>query len=163
GAVLCVRARRLADDARQILPPEFQPTSPGGRFRSRLLLAASGAYALLLLLFVGGNSYRRSALDFRVEADARRFEADARREGEAGRALDEGVDSLGDGDLEAADRSLQRSLDLWEELTAEHPASGFDRANQAITLNDLGVVRKRQGRLDEAEQYYQRAIDLADE
>src|SRR5262249_3837461 len=52
GAVLCVRARRLADDARQILPPEFQPTSPGGRFRSRLLLAASGAYALLLLLFV---------------------------------------------------------------------------------------------------------------
>jgi tetratricopeptide (TPR) repeat protein len=156
GAVLCARAWRLAGDARQILPQEFLADSTARKTWSRLLLAATGVYTVALVGFVGYHRYQFSAYLLQPGVDPR-------REHEALLALNEGVDLLKKGDLEAADRSLQRSLRLWEELTTRRPAPAVYRANLAITLSDLGLIRQRQGRVDEAETYYSRAVALADE
>jgi tetratricopeptide (TPR) repeat protein len=48
-------------------------------------------------------------------------------------------------------------------LTARPPAPSVYRRNLAQTLINLGWVRERQGRFDEAERYYARAVALADE
>jgi hypothetical protein len=59
------------------------------------------------------------------------------------------------GDLEAAGERLRQAVQLQEaELGRQHP----DLAN---TLNNLGVVCEKTGRLDEAAACYQRAYDIA--
>jgi tetratricopeptide (TPR) repeat protein len=53
-------------------------------------------------------------------------------------------------------------LRLWEELTARPSAPPHYRACLATTLNNLGWLRQRQGRDDDAEKFYARVVALAD-
>jgi tetratricopeptide (TPR) repeat protein len=156
GAVLCVRAWRLAGDARHILPPELRAVSAARKAWARGLLALTGAYALGLLGFVG--TYR-----YQVNAHLLQPGVDPKREQQALLALNQGAAQASQGNLTAAEESLQRALRLWEELTSGRPAPSLYRLNLAMTLNDLGWIRERQGRPDEAEKYYARAAALADE
>jgi tetratricopeptide (TPR) repeat protein len=153
--MLCVRAWRLAGDARQILPQEVQADWTAHKAWARGLLAATAVYALALLGFVGVARYQSSAHVLQPGVDTR-------REHQALLVLNEGAAQANKGDLNAAEQSLQRSLRLWEELTAGRSAPSIYRANLATTLNNLGWIRQRQGRLDEAEKYYARAVALAD-
>jgi tetratricopeptide (TPR) repeat protein len=155
GWLLCRRAWRLAGDASQILPPEVQVASTTRRAWAGGSLALTGVYALVLLGLVGTVCYQESCFLLQPGVDPK-------REQQALLALNEGSDLANRGELEAADRSLQRALRLWEELTAKRPVPVVYRANLAATLNDLGWVRQKQGRLDEAEKYFARAVAIAD-
>jgi tetratricopeptide (TPR) repeat protein len=156
GTVLAVRAWRLAGDARHILPRGLCGLSAARKAWARGLLALTGAYALGLVAFV--EAYRSQAITLQLEPAA-----EPRREQQALRALNEGAAQADRGDLEAAEQSLLRALRLWEELAARRPAPPEYRANLALTLYDLGWVRQRQGQGDEADNYYARAVALADE
>jgi tetratricopeptide (TPR) repeat protein len=78
-------------------------------------------------------------------------------------AYNEGLRHADKGDLKAAEESFQRSLRLWETLTTRHPAPSDYRVNLALTLNGLGWIRQRQARDGEAEEFYSRAVALADQ
>jgi tetratricopeptide (TPR) repeat protein len=156
GAVVCLRAWRLAGDARQILPQDVQTVSRPRKVWSCGLLAATGVYAVGLLGFVGIARYQASAYLLQPGIDPQ-------REHEALLALREGATQANKGDLGSAERSLQRSLRLWEDLTKRCPAPPTYRVNLATTLYDLGWISERQSRNDEAEKYYTRAVALGDE
>jgi tetratricopeptide (TPR) repeat protein len=156
GVVLCVRAWRLARDARHILPQEVQIVSTARKAWAHGLLAATGVYALAFLGLVGTARYRQSAHLLQPGVDSR-------REQQALLAFNEGVAQSEKGDLASAEQSWQRSLRLWEELTARRSAPSIYRCNLATTLNNLGWIREQRGRIDEAEKYYARAVSLADE
>jgi tetratricopeptide (TPR) repeat protein len=156
GVVLCLRAWRLAREARQILPQEVQDVPTVRKAWSRGLLALTGVYAAFLFGFIGIARYQ-------VSEHLLQPGVDPRLEHEALLALNEGAAQANNGELASAERSLQQALRLWEKLTARRRAPSIYRANLAMTLNDLGWIRKRQGRLSEAEEYYARAVSLADE
>lgn len=156
GVALCVRAWRQAREARQILPLELQAQSVMRQVTSRGLLAVTGAYALLLLGVAGMSRYRASAYLLQPGIDPR-------REREALLALNTGAAQANKGDPRAAERSLEHALKLWQELTAGRPAPSAYRRGLATTLYDLGWLRHKQGRLNEAESYYARAVALGDE
>jgi len=156
GIVLCVRAWRLAGDAQRIVPQELQVASTARRAWARGLLGVTGVYVLGILAFVATARYQASA--YLLEPGV-----DPQREHQALQALNEGAALANNGALDAADKSLQRSLHLWEELTRRGKAPAEYRANLATSLNDLGWIRQRQGREEEAEKYYARAVALADE
>jgi tetratricopeptide (TPR) repeat protein len=156
GVVLCLRAWRLAGDARQILPEEVQAVPTARKAWSRGLLAVTGVYGLAFLGLVG--TWRYEASTYLLQPGV-----DPRREHEALLAFDEGLAQANKGDLLSAEQSFQRSLRLWERLTARRPAPSFYRKNLATTLNNLGWIRDQQGRPDEAETYYARAVALGDE
>jgi tetratricopeptide (TPR) repeat protein len=156
GVLLCARAWRLADDARQILPPEFQAATAARRAGSGLLLALSGVYALSLVGLIGYYRYHASAYLLQPGIDTR-------REREALLAQNEGADQFTNGDLDGAERSLQQASRLWEGLTTGRPSPPTYRANLALTLDLLAWIRKQQGRAGEAQQYFGRAVALADE
>jgi len=156
GLVLCVRAWRLDAGARQMLPQEEQVTSVPRKLWSRGLLAASAMFALFCVGLAGSARYQESR--YLLQAGV-----DPRREHEAMLAQNEGVGLAEKGDLGAAERSFQRSLQLWEALTTRRSAPTTYRINLAVTLVDLGWIRLRQHRDDEAEPYYSRAVALADQ
>jgi tetratricopeptide (TPR) repeat protein len=156
GAVLCVRAWRLAARASQILPEEAQVTSVARKFSSRGVLAATAAYSLFCLGLLGFANYQQ-------EVHLLQPGVDPRREQEALLAFNEGARRVNSGDLAAAEESFRRSLRLWETLTNQPPAPPAYRVNLALTLNNLGWIRQRQARGDEAEKFYGRAVALADE
>jgi tetratricopeptide (TPR) repeat protein len=156
GMVLAVRAWRLAGDVRQILPEEVQAVPTARKAWSRGLLAVTGVYALVLFGVAGIARYEASTHLLQPGVDPR-------REHEALLALNEGAAQANKGDLGSADQSFQRALRLWEGLTARRPTPSVYRANLALTLNNLGWIRQRQGRVDEAEKYYARAVAIADE
>jgi tetratricopeptide (TPR) repeat protein len=156
GVVLCLRAWRLARDARQILPQELRAVPTARKAWARGLLALTGVYGLGLLALVGISRYQASAHLLRPGVDPR-------REHEALLAFNEGVAQVKKGDLRSAEQSFQRALGMWEQLTARRPAPSLYRQNLATTLNNLGWIREKQGRVDEAEAYYARAVALADE
>jgi tetratricopeptide (TPR) repeat protein len=156
GAVLCVRAWRLATLARQILPEEAQVISLARKLLSRGLLAATGAYALSSLGLLGVANYQQTVHLLQPGVDPR-------QEQEALLAFNEGARHLKKGDLTAAEESFRRSLRVWETLTKQPSAPSAYRVNLALTLNGLGWIRQRQTRGDEAEKYYGRAVALADE
>jgi tetratricopeptide (TPR) repeat protein len=156
GAVLWVRAWRLAGDAPDMLPQAVQAVWAARRPWARALLALTAAYALAVLGFVGVSRYQTSAYLLQPGVDAR-------REHEALRAFNQGVAHMRQNDLGAAERSFQGSLRLWEELTARPAVPPVYRANLALTLYNLGCVSHRQGRLDEAEAYYARAVARGEE
>jgi tetratricopeptide (TPR) repeat protein len=155
GAVLCVRAWRLAGDALDILPPRPAREPQPRRVGARVLLGLTAAYALALLGLAGNAGYQTS--EYMLQPGI-----DPRREQEALLALNQGAEQANKGDLAAAELSLQRSLRLWEELT-KGAAPWAYRRNLAQTLCNLGLIRHRQGRLDEAETYYGRAVGMADQ
>jgi tetratricopeptide (TPR) repeat protein len=156
GVRLCARAWHLEGEARQILPQEMQAVPTVRKAWSRGLLAVTGVYALVLLGFVGTYRYQASAHSLQPGIDPR-------REHEALLALNEGAAQANKGELGSAEKSFQRALGLWEGLTARRPAPSLYRRNLAQTLYNLGWVRERQGRFDEAESYYARAVAVADE
>lgn len=139
-----------------MLPPEARTISAGRKAWAGALLTATAVHALAFLGFVGVSRYQTSAHLLQPGVDPR-------REHQALLALNEGAALMGKGDLAAAEQSLQRALRLWEELTAGRSSPPLYKANLAMTLYDLGWVRHKQGRLDEAERYYTRAVGLADE
>jgi tetratricopeptide (TPR) repeat protein len=155
GVILCKRAWRLASDARAILPAETQ-TVPAARLAwARSLLVVTGLYGLALLGFAGYVRYESSAAMLQPGVDPR-------REQQALLALDEGARQANNGRLEAAERSFQRALGLWEELTKNRSSPARYRVNLALTLYNLGWVRHKQGRTEEALKYYARAVSIAD-
>jgi tetratricopeptide (TPR) repeat protein len=156
GAVLCIRAWRLAGDAAHILPPEDQTVAPRRKVLANGLLVLTVVYGLGFLGFVGHASYQ-------VSAHLLQPGVDSKREHEALLALNRGHTQATNGDLAAAEESWQRSLRLWEALTPGGSGPPVYRANLALTLNNLGWLRHKQGRLDEAEKYYARAVGIADQ
>jgi tetratricopeptide (TPR) repeat protein len=156
GVVLSVRAWRLSSDAREVLPREVQTPSTARKVWAGGLVAVTALYALFLLGFAGMARYEMSAHLLQPGVDPR-------REQQALLVLNQGAAQANRGDLIAAEQSFQRSLRLWEQLTAARSAPLVYQRNLAVTLYNLGWVSEQQGRVDEAEKYYARAVQLADD
>jgi tetratricopeptide (TPR) repeat protein len=156
GIVLCVRAWRLARDARKILPQENQVTSRARLSWSRVLFGGACIYAVALLGFVGTSRYQASTYLLQPGVDPK-------REQEALLALNQGITLADKEDLTGAEQSWQRSLLIWEELTKHRSAPSVYRINLALTLCNLGWVNHRSNHLDKAEEYYARAVAVGDE
>jgi tetratricopeptide (TPR) repeat protein len=154
GVKLFLRARSLAGDARQILPDEMQTLPTARVVWTRGLSAASAVYGLALLGFVGVTRYEDSVYLLQPGVDVR-------REQEALSAMNDGVDQFDQGNLAAAERSWQRSLQLWEELTRAPGTPVAYQADLAQTLYNLGLVCERLKRQDDADKYYERIVTLA--
>jgi tetratricopeptide (TPR) repeat protein len=155
GVVLGTRAWRLAGASRHMLPPEAGAPTAARRAWARGLVGATGVFALAFLGVVGYSRYEGSSYLLRPGMDPR-------REQEALLALNEGAAQANRGDLDAAERSLQRALGLWEALAGRPSAPTPYRANLATTLYNLGWIRDRQSRDAEAEKFYARAVEIAD-
>ena len=153
GMVLCRQAWRHARDARKILPWEMQTVSTARKVWSRGLLAATCVYAVVLLGWLGMSRYEHSVYWLQPGVDT---------EGEhkALLAFNEGLIHAKKEDWAAANTSWERSLRLWEKLTEGRSSPANYRRNLAITLYNLGWLRERQGRHDEAIPYYDRAVAL---
>jgi tetratricopeptide (TPR) repeat protein len=153
GVRLGIRAWRLADDARFLLPPEAPAVSRARTATARALLGLTALYALGIAGLAGF---------YRYQADTHLMQpgVDPKREQEALVALNQGLAQARNGELEAAERSLQRALKLWEELTAGPSAPAIYRINLATTLFDLGCIHGQKGRLEEEAKYYRRALDV---
>ena len=155
GAVLCARAWRLAGDADQVLPAGLRPAAVPRAAAARGALGLTGAYALALLGAAGYSRYEASSYALQPGVDPR-------REQEALLALGEGAARARAGDLGAAEQSYRLSVRAWEGLTAGGAGPPVYRANLATALAGLGWVREQQGRGDEAEGYYARAVAVGD-
>ena len=123
---------------------------------SRGLLATTGLYTLFVFGWAGTCAVSSKAL---FAPGGRR----PRREHEALLALNQGAVHANKSEFAAAEKSLQRALGLWEALTSRHSVPSLYRYNLALTLSNLGWIRLRQSRNDEAEKYYSRAVVLADQ
>jgi hypothetical protein len=156
GVVLCVRAWRLAGEAAHILPPQVQASPAGRRAWGWTFSLATVVYALLFVGFVGTGRYQTSAYLLQPGVDPK-------REQQALLAMNEGADLANKGELAGGELAMQRSLRLWEELTAGRAVPPVYRAYLAQTLFSLGWIRHRQSRLDEAEKYYARGVAVGDE
>jgi tetratricopeptide (TPR) repeat protein len=153
GLVMAVRARRQAREAPRILPPAPGTTSGGWRLG---LLALTGAYAVALVGFVGYKRYEVSYEMFRP-APAWPPLAD-----EAQLAFDEGLEASRRDDHATAERAFRRALQLWEARAGRPGARPEDQFNIGITLYNLALTCHNTGRIDEAEQYYERVVALGD-
>jgi tetratricopeptide (TPR) repeat protein len=156
GLVLFVRARRLAGDAPDILPPGGTAVAPTRGAWSRALLGLSGVFALVLLGFAG--TFRYQASTYLAQPGI-----DPRRDQEALLAFNRGGDLMDRDENAAAEQSFRDSLRVWEELTGGPAVPPAYRANLGRTLYDLALVCHRQGRLDEAESYYARVVAVGDQ
>jgi tetratricopeptide (TPR) repeat protein len=156
GVVLMVRAWRCSAASQQILPEEALVAPLPRRLCARGLLAATGIFALFWVGWAGISRYDESRHLLHAGVDPR-------REQEALLALNAGAELADNGNLAGAEESFQRSLRLWEALTADRRAPSIYRINLAVTLHDLGWIRLRQDRAAEAEAYYSRAVALADQ
>jgi tetratricopeptide (TPR) repeat protein len=154
GVVLFVRAWRLAGDTLHMLPqPATVPAARTAWARSQMGLTA--VYAVGLLGFAGYSRYQVSAGLLQPKVDARSDE-------EAVRTFNQGVAHLREDDLAAAEGCFEQSLGLWEELTARGPVTLSYRANMTRALYNLGWICHKQGRLEEAEAYYARAVETGE-
>jgi|GEM_PF-2302801 len=152
GLALFVRALRLA-----LAAPAWLPAARRGppRRLARAVLVLTAIYAVGFVGFAGWAGFELGAILARPGVDPK-------REHQALLAFNRGLDALNGNDLTTADRSLAEALRLWEELGAGRSAPADYRANLALTLYNLGVVRERQGRQDEAEAYWARAIEVGE-
>jgi tetratricopeptide (TPR) repeat protein len=151
GVFMFSRAWRLRDDAIGMLGHEVQDVSRARKLWARGLFGATALATLGLVTLVGISRYDTSAYLLQPGADPL-------REQQALLALNEGAAQAQNGNLEAADRSFQQALRLWEELTAKPSVPSLYRANLTQTLYNLAWLRHKKGRLDEAEAYYARAV-----
>jgi tetratricopeptide (TPR) repeat protein len=152
GAVLVFRTWRLAVAANGILPRKARSDQTRTTGADVILVTTIG-YSLALLLVVGASRYQATAVALGIDTEPG-------SEDEALRALDQGAIQAKKGDLDAAEKSLQRALPLWEKLAKRRSAPPHYRRNLATTLFDLGCVREHQERDDEAEAYYTRALAI---
>jgi tetratricopeptide (TPR) repeat protein len=153
GVTLFGRTRCLARDARYILPEEMQAIPVARVWWTRGLFAVSAAYGLALLGFVAFTRYQDSTYLLQPGVDVR-------REQEGLLAMNEGLDQFNKGDLAAAERSWQRSLRAWEELTKAPSAPVSYRVNLAQTLYNLAALCERQNRPEDSEKYFERVVAL---
>src|SRR5262249_18392585 len=116
----------------------------------------TGAYALACLAYIGVIRYQASTYALLPGFDPR-------REQQALLALNEGAELANKGELDAAEHSFRRALELWEKLTERRSVPSGYRRNLAMTLSNLGWVRQKKGHADEAEMYYAQAVALADQ
>jgi tetratricopeptide (TPR) repeat protein len=156
GWVLFVRSRRLAGDSDRMLPQEIDATPTGRPAWARALWTVTAAYACAFSGFVGYSRYQ-------VDVELLQPGVDPQREQQALRAMSEGEAELDRKNLSAAEDSYQRSLRIWEELTRRRSSPPLYRANMALTLCNLGWIRRSQDRLDEAAEFYTRAVAVGDE
>jgi tetratricopeptide (TPR) repeat protein len=157
GIILAVRAWRLAGRVATIVP--WQTRSTSQKVGTRAVLALTALYAAAAV--VGGT---RALRDYdRIRAVDELSILEIGGEEGAGILLNEGAELAKKGDLAAADGKLQRALRLWEGLSDDHHGRPINRANLAITLNNLGAVRMHQERWEEAETFYARAVAIADQ
>jgi tetratricopeptide (TPR) repeat protein len=156
GVVLCARSWRLAGDAVRILPSQARTNRTARRAWGWGLSAATVVYAILFVGLIGSVRYHMSAYLLQPGVDLK-------AEREATLAMNEGMHLLDKGELPAAEQSLQRALQLWEELTANPAAPPHYHVNLSLTLFNLGWIRHRQSRPDEAEKYYARCVAVGDE
>jgi tetratricopeptide (TPR) repeat protein len=155
GVLLCQRAWHLADDARYFLAAEGQVDSTPRKVIQRGLLGVTVVYAGALLIFVGVSRYQSDAYQLQPGVDLK-------REQEALRAYNEGVAQAERDDLTSAERSWQRALRVWEDLTAGKSSPTNYRVNLAQTLYNLGWVNDRREHHEEAERYYKRALEVGE-
>jgi hypothetical protein len=155
GVLLFIWAWRLAGDAPHMLPPQAQDEPGGRRAWAWAFSAVTVGYALLVLGVVGKEQFQTTAYLLQPGVDPK-------REQEALLALNEGADLANKGELAGGELATLRSMRLWEELTADRTPPSY-RANLARTLFNLGWIRHRQSRLDEAEKYYARGVAVGDE
>jgi tetratricopeptide (TPR) repeat protein len=155
GAILCRKAWNLASESRQMLPSEPQAARWKRAALTRGLLGVTVVYGLLLVGYCGKARFEASTHLFLPGVDPR-------REQEAFQAQTEGWNQLEKKDLNSAERSLKQALRVWDGLTAGKDSPAIYRVNLAWTLNNLGWIHQHQGRGDEAEKEYSRALGLAD-
>jgi tetratricopeptide (TPR) repeat protein len=153
GLVMAVRAWRLAREAPRILPPAAGTTSDGWRLG---LLGLTGAYTVALLGFAGHSRYEMSYEMFRPAPDWRSLVDEAQL------AFVEGLDASRRDDHATAERCYRRALQLWEARAGRAGARPDDQFNIGITLYNLALVCHNTGRIDEAEQLYERVVALGD-
>jgi tetratricopeptide (TPR) repeat protein len=156
GAVLTVRAFRLHSRSSQMLPEDDLIASLPRKLWSRGILTVTVLFTIFCTLITGSARYEMSHRLLQKGIDPR-------REHQALLALNEGAGLANQGDFVNAEKSLQRALRLWKELTAGKPNPLDYRLNLALTLRNLGWIRLKQKRYDEAESYYGQAVVLADE
>jgi tetratricopeptide (TPR) repeat protein len=155
GVALCVRAWRLAAEAHTIFPQQAAAVPFARQAWARPLMVLTVIYGLAFVCFCGYSRYQMS--NYLLQPGI-----DPVREQQALQALNEGAALANKGDLAAAEHALQRSLRLWEDLTAGRSTPPVYRANLAQTLYNLAWIRDRQGRVDEAEVYYARTVSVGD-
>jgi tetratricopeptide (TPR) repeat protein len=155
GVWVCRRAWNLAHDAREVLPANHQAVPRARKGWARGLLAVTGIYALALAGFGGFSRYSMSAYLLQPGVDARQEE-------QALQALNQGVDQAERDDLASAEQSWRRADRLWQKLTTNPAAPVNYRVNHATVLYNLGWVHEKKGLTKEAEEYYARAVAMAD-
>lgn len=155
GLSLCIRAWRLATEARQLIPKSAANAPTGRKLWSRAVLATSVAFGIAFVGFIGVLRYEESVTVLQPGFDAR-----AEHEGHL--ALDEGLRYMDQRDWPRAEQSLRRALPLWERLGARATAPLDYRGQLMCTLNNLGCVCENLGRDGEAEQLYQRVLSLSE-
>jgi tetratricopeptide (TPR) repeat protein len=155
GAAIALQAWRLAGDAQYILPPQLQVASKARKIGTGGLLAGTVVYAVAVLSLIAVYRYQASMHVMQPGVDPQ-------REQEGLLAMNEGAAQANGGDLAAAEKSFQKSLRIWEDLTRGPSVPVSYRVNHAIALADMGWLRERQERADEAEKYYAEAVAMAD-
>jgi hypothetical protein len=156
GVLLCVRAWRLADEARGVLPPELSAPSRPRRIGARIAWVGTVLFAGTLVAWLGYGRYQASKFLLQPGVDPK-------REHQALLAFNEGQGHLMRNELAAADRSFTDSLHHWEALTAGRSAPALYKMNLAQTLHRLAWIRWQHGNVDEAEKFYTRTLALGDE
>ena len=156
GAAASFLGWNLAQSSRRMLPVARIGATIARKALSRGLLVLTGVYAIGLAGFLGNARYESSLHVLHPGADPL-------REGEALLAYNEGSKQVDKSDFAAAEQSFQRSLRIWDELTARPSHPTAYRAYKARTLYNLGWIRHRQGHIDdELERYYSQAVTVAD-
>jgi tetratricopeptide (TPR) repeat protein len=156
GIVLFVAACRLAREAPKILPAVGETISAPPRLLRPGLLTVTGLYGLSVIGFAAYSRYAESSYLLQPGVDAQ-------KEQQGLLAINEGLDHANKGNLPLAEQSWQRSLQIWETLSQRRPSPVQYRRNLAMTLNNLGWLREKQGRAKDAEAYYRRSLAVARE
>jgi hypothetical protein len=154
GIVSFLQVNRLAGDARYLLPPEMKAVPAGRAVATRGVFAATLLGAVVFLGFVAVSRYEDSVYLLQPGVDVR-------REQEGLLTLNEGVEQFKRGDMAAAERSWNTSLQQWEKLTSTPTSPLRYKANLAQTAYNLGLLCERQNRPADALKLYERVVALA--
>lgn len=149
GVWNCRMAWRLASESRFMLPPGDREAAAPRLAWSRPALALSAIACAAMLGYVGVVRYRLTSYGSAL---------DPKRESEALQAFNEGAAQANRNDRTSAEVSFQRSLRIWEELTANPSAPVHYHIHKAHVLYNLGWLAQANGRIELAESYFSRAL-----
>jgi tetratricopeptide (TPR) repeat protein len=135
------------------LPQLFSRRAVGG-----LAVVASGAFALLLAVYVIRDAYLTGPAlmfpgstawtDRENEKEMARMAAELLQEGRTASELQPAQ----------AEMAFRRALPLWQKLSNAKPTKPEHQCTLAAVLHNLGLALDRQNRLDEAEEVYRSAL-----